>query len=272
MRAMTTVQNPGAIRIGSAKVEVGPNDQNLVDLGTMENVVFEESWTEIRRIGGNVGEISRSIVPSSHVAVVTGDLVEIELENLSTVRGGIDQYTNEAGTKVTGAKQTLNAGAWEYDKLIKIEHQNGDGSEIEVSKVNGSVSGDLTEETDYIITRNDKGEWGILIFEPGVTPDEDQVITITYDYTPLASKTLTSGGAVEISPNVVRMTNLNADDKKFEITVYKAYNSQGIRINLPNYSDENTAVTPIRLEGVRDESRELKDQLFKIVDEQGVLA
>jgi hypothetical protein len=271
MRAMTTVQNPGAIRIGSAKVEVGPDDQNLVDLGTMENVVFEESWTEIRRIGGNVGEISRSIVPSSHVAVVSGDLVEIELENLSIIRGGIDNYTEETGVQVTGAKQTLNAGEWEYDKLIKIEHQNGDGSEITVSEVKGSVSGELTVETDYIITRNDKGEWGILIFEPGEDPEEDQTITITYNYTPLASKTLTSGGAVEISPNVVRLTNYDAQNRKFEITVYKAYNSQGIRINLPNYSDENTAVSPIRLEGVRDESRTLKDQLFKIVDEQGVL-
>lgn len=271
MRAMTEVKCPGAIRIGSAKVEVGPDDQNLVDLGTMENVVFEESWTEIRRIGGNVGEISRSIVPSSHVAVVTGDLVEIELENLSIIRGGIDNYTKETGVQVTGAKQTLNAGAWEYDKLIKIEHQNGDGTMNTVTEVKGSVSGVLEVETDYIITRNDKGEWGILIFEPDTDPEEDQTITITYDYTPLASKTLTSGGATEISPNVVRLTNYDAQNRKFEITVYKAYNSQGIRINLPNYSDENTAVSPIRLEGVRDESRTLKDQLFKIVDEQGVL-
>src|SRR5690554_7207179 len=113
MKAMTTVQNPGAIRIGSAKVEVSDDGNTFVDLGTMENVVFEESWTEIRRIGGNVGEISRSIVPSSHVAVVTGDLVEIELENLSTIRGGIDDYTEETGVKVTDAKQILNPGAWE---------------------------------------------------------------------------------------------------------------------------------------------------------------
>src|SRR5690606_2092045 len=116
MRAMTEVKCPGAIRIGSAKVEVGPDDLSLVDLGTMENVVFEESWTEIRRIGGNVGEISRDIIPGSHVAVVTGDLVEIELKNLSTIRGGIDDYDEETGEKVTGAKQTLNSGEWEYDK------------------------------------------------------------------------------------------------------------------------------------------------------------
>jgi hypothetical protein len=271
MRAMTEVKCPGAIRIGSAKVEVGPDDQNLVDLGTMENVVFEESWTEIRRIGGNVGEISRDIIPGSHVAVVTGDLVEIELENLSIIRGGIDNYTEQAGTIVAGAKQTVNPGTWKYDRLIKLEHQNGDGTKPDVSEVKGSESGVLIADTDYIVTQNEKGEWGVLIFEPDTDPEEDQTITITYDYTPLASKTLSSGGATQIRSNVVRLTNYDAQGKKFEITVYKAYNSQGIRINLPNYNDENTAVSPIRLEGVRDESRSLKDQLFKIVDEQGVL-
>ena len=269
MRAMTEVKCPGAIRIGSAKFEVGNDVDSLVDLGTMENVVFEESWTEIRRIGGNVGEISREI--RDHMAALGGDLVEVELENLSKFRGGIDEYSATPGTKVSGADQVINAGAWAYNKFIKIEHQNSDGSEITVNAVTGGTDGLLAANTDYYVGQNDKGEYGIFVIDSATVTTIDQAITIDYDYTPNASKTLKSGGKTVISPKVVRITNYNANDKKFEITVYKAYNSQGIRISLPNYNDDATAVCPIRLQGVRDESRTLGDQLFIIVDEQGVL-
>ena len=272
MRAMTVPVNPRTIRLGSGKIEVGESVDLLIDLGSMDNVAFTDFWEEAVIIGGNVGEILRQKVPGTHKASVKGDLIEIELKNLHLIRGGVDAYSETTAEKVTGAKQTVNSGEWAYNKLIKIEHQNGDGSEIDVSEVKGSESLVLAAEDEYIITRNDKGEWGVLIFEPAEDGNEDQTITITYDYTPLASKTLTSGGFVKINPRIVRVTNYNAEDKKFEITVYKAFNKRGIEISLPNYNEDRVATTPIELEGICDTAKPLGNQLFKIVDEQGVLA
>jgi hypothetical protein len=91
-----------------------------------------------------------------------------------------------------------------------------------------------------------------------------------YTYTPAASKTLTSGGKLTISPKVVRITNTDANSKVFRITVYKASNAQGITLELVSDDSEDPNVVPIKLEGVLDVTRTAGDQLFEIYDEQGV--
>jgi len=265
----TTVQNSNAIRFGSGKVEVGDTVGSLVDLGAMRNVSFEENWDEVTIESDNAGELY--VEQRNQTAAIAGDLMEVELENLKDLRGGLDSYSTQDGSLVSGATQSVTSGNWDYDKFIKIENQNADGSAITVNSVTASTDGVLTADDDYYLAQNEHGEYGIWIDGAGtLTTTTSQDITIDYDYTPAASQTLKSGGKRTISPKVVRITNVDENGNKFQITIFKAYNQSGITLELPADDDEEPAMTPINLQGRLDEARTAGEQLFEIYDEQGV--
>jgi hypothetical protein len=186
------------------------------------------------------------------------------------LRGGIDQYQTVAAAKVSGVVQTVASGDWAYNKFIKIGNQNGDGSAITVNSVAAGTDGALVANTDYYVGQNDEGQYGIYIIDSAKVTTVNQSLTINYDYTPAASKTLTTGGLTEINPNVVRLTNTNAEGKKFEVTIFKASNTTGINLKLPSDDADDVWATPVTLEGVCDAARLAGAQLLKIVDEQSV--
>jgi hypothetical protein len=262
----TTVQDSRTIRFGSGKVEVGDSVETLVNLGAMNGISFKETWDNIRVSSDNVGEVDVGI--NNHKAAIAGNLVEINLDNLCLLRGGIDLVTNIPGTLVTGATQTVQSGSWAYNKFIKIANQNGNGAPITVTSVAGSVNSALVENTDYYVGQNNAGEYGIFVIDSATITTANQNLTITYNYTPNAAKKFTSGGKNKISPKVVRVTNVNAEGKKFQITIYKAANESGISLELQTDDSGQFATTPINLVGVLDASRTAGDQLFEIYDEQ----
>lgn len=265
----TSVQNSNTIRFGSGKIEVGDDVSSLVNLGAMRGVVFEESWDKVSVMSDNAGEVQADI--RNHEAAISGDLMEVELENLNEIRGGIDNYSTQDGSSVSGETQTVTSGNWSYDKFIKMENQNADGSAITVNSVTGSTDTTLSADDDYYLAQNEREEYGIWIDGDGTNvTTEDQDITIDYDYTPPASQTLTSGGKRTISPKVVQITNIDENGNEFRITVYKATNEEGITLELPADNAEDPAVVPITLTGKYDESKTVGDQLFEIYDEQGV--
>ncbi len=269
----TTVQNSNTIRFGSGKVEVGDDVGSLVNLGAMQGVTFEETWDKIEVMSDNAGVIEAGI--RNHRAAISGDLMEIELENLSELRGGLDNYSTSDGSSVTGETQTESQGDWSFDSFIKLENQNGDGSAItasDVTDVSGGTDGTLSEGDDYFVGQNAQGESGIFMADDSATnlTTESQDITITYDYTPAASQTLKSGGKQSINPKVIRITNEDENGNVFQITIFKATTEEGITIELPSDDAEEPATTPINLQGTLDEDRTVGEQLFEIYDEQGV--
>lgn len=264
----TVIQNSKSFRIGSAKFEVGDSVNQLVDLGGMRNVVFEESWEEVWQDTDNAGEVL--LTTRNHQCRVGGDLLEIDLQKLANLRGNYDDFASVPGTKIEGAEQQVDNGDWSFNKFIRVANQNADGSKITINSVSGSVAGPLTEETDYIIAQNERGEWGIIVFETSTITNEDQALTIDYDYTPASHFRMTSGGRLTINPKVVRLTNTNAQGKKFQITVYKARATQGISITFNADESGELNVVPISLTGRKDVTRATGDQLFEIIDEQGV--
>lgn len=264
----TTVQNGNAIRFGSGKVEVGDDINSLVDLGAMKGVKFEETWDEIEVESDNAGTVT--LGTSNHKASIAGDLMEIELANLAEVRGGIDKYETIPGVLVPNATQTVKAGDWSYDDFIKIENQNGDGTAITVNSVTGATDGALIAGDDYILGKNEKGEYGIFIQDGTTLTAENQDLVVDYDYTPNKAVKLSSGGKTTINPKVVRITNVNELGKKFQITIFKARNSQGISIELKSDESGEVATTPLNLTGELDANRDPGAQLFEIYDEQSV--
>lgn len=262
----TTVQESRAIRFGSGMVEVGDSLATMVDLGAMRDVMFEETWEKVRVMSDNAGEIAVGI--RNHRAAVQGNLMEINLENLHLIRGGLDKYSTEAGTLVSDARQTIAAGDWTFGRFIKIEHQNYDKDEITINSVTGN-STTYVADTDYMLVQDGAGNWGVIVLDTATT-DEDHHLTIDYDYTPAAKKVFSSGGKISIEPRIVRITNTNEEGKEFRITVFAAETENGISIDLPGDEEEDPAMTEIRLEGTCDESRPAGEQLFMIEDFQTV--
>lgn len=266
--AQTTVQKSNAIRFGSARFEVGADIGSLVNLGVMRGIAFEEAWDEVIVKTDNGGELPSRV--KNHIAKLSGDLMELDLANLNTIRGGLDNMTAVAGTLVSGFSQVVAAGSWAFDKFIPFTGQNATGAKITPTSVTASVAGLLAINTNYSIVQNASGVWGIAIKSASPLTVLTDSITIVYNYTPAASNSLASGGKTAITPNVVKVTNTNAAGKELSITLFKASNSEGIKIEFPADDDDDPAMIPIVMRGSCDVSRSVGEQLFIITDAQNL--
>jgi len=269
MPRQTVVQNSNAIRFGSGLFEVDDGLGGWIDLGAMRGIQFEESWDEIRVMSDNAGPVTVGI--RNHRAALVGNLMEIELSNLAKLRGGLDDYSTEDGSQVTGEDQAILQGSWGFETFVELSGQMHDGTAPNVTAVVGSENGALAAGNDYNIVKNAAGKWGIVLHEDGITLDtESQNITVTSTYTPAAKKVFESGGRTTITPVAVRVTNTNEAGKIFRITIYKASSEEGIAIELPGDEDEDPAMVPIRMAGDMDTTKDVGKRLFKIEDEQSV--
>jgi len=261
----TTTQKSNTIRFGSAKIEVGATVDTLVNLGTAQNVEFKESYTPIVLKPDNAPEITVGV--REHYATATFDLWEVDLSNLNLIRGGIDTYSTVAGTQtsVTDELVTLTG-----TNLIRLKNKNGDGTEVASITVKGSDNGATTRNTDYIIGVDSAGWTVIGRVSTSLNISDGETVKVSYTYTPSASVKLSSGGKNTINPRVVRLTNTNTAGKKFQITIYAAKNQSGIELKLPGDDSEDPLAVPIELKGIIDPTRTAGDQLFEILDEQGV--
>jgi len=264
MGRQTTVQEKNAIRFGSGKFEVKPEGGEYINLGAMREIEFEETWEKVRVMSDNAGAIVLGI--RNHQAALKGQMMEINLEKLKDLRGGLDTYETQAGTKETDVDQAVQAGSWSFGKFIKIENQNHDLGEITITTVKGN-STTYTADTEYSKVQDASGNWGIIVIDGENDADEAHALTINYEYTPAAHKSIQSGHTMSINPVAVRVVNTNEDDKEFIIEVFKATTEDGITLSLPADDDEDPAMVPINLMGEVDTAGET-NRLFKIYDYQ----
>lgn len=266
MPRQTTVQESRSIRFGSGKFEVyDENGSGWVDLGAMRDIQFEELWERVRVMSDNAGAVSVGI--REHRAALQGNMMELNLENLHLIRGGLDEYSTEAGGTET-TDQEVSKNDWSFDKFIKLKNQNPDKSEITINEVKGNDTAYTEVDGDYIKVQDAAGNWGIIVLEDGVNTDAEHNLTIEYEYTETAKKIFESGGRISINPRAVRVTNYDEENKMFRITVHKAEIEEGINIEFPASDEEDPAMTEIRLEGEVDQTKDVGKQLFKIEDEQ----
>ncbi len=96
MVTQTSVQNAETIQFGSGKFEYSKDGGiNWIDLGAMRNIVFTESWDEVEVMSDNAGVVKQGI--KNQIATITGDLMELDLEKIDALRGGIDIFTPDPG-------------------------------------------------------------------------------------------------------------------------------------------------------------------------------
>ncbi len=264
--SQTTVQRQNAIRFGSAKFEIGDSLAALTNIGALRNVKAVESWEEVLVESGNAGVLLKKI--RNQKLTLSADYLEPDMQVLNIIRGGIDNYSTVAGTPVSGYSQVVASGTWNYEKFIPFDKQNGSGAKITPTSVTGSVDGALVLDTDYFLVKSPVGAWGLYIIDSATLTTEVQDITIVYDYTPAASKKLSSGGKFTIDSKVIRLTNTNEAGKELRIVVYNAYNSKALELNFPDDNSEDVMVVPVSLIAEVDASRTGGDQLYEITDEQ----
>lgn len=248
--------------LGSGDVLIGDDVTSLVSLGAANSIKFEESFEKIEMEIDNAGKIDYGI--KNQEAIVSGEFLEIDLERLADARGGIDTYSTTAGVLVSGAEQEVSSGDWGFDNFIELENQNYDESEPTVNSVTGSVDGAGAADDYDVVCVN--GKWGIVPKDGTNFEYEDQDLTINYDYTPAASKSLSSGGKVSIDPKVVRILHTDEDGNTFSVTLYSAKIQEGMTLEFPSDNADEAMAVPFSFKGTCDTSRTVGDQLFVIED------
>lgn len=252
----TTIQKDEAIKKGSVRVLIGDDFDSLVDVGALRNPVMT-SLVENQNIEfDNVTEMKK-FVKGKRVQF-TFDLAEINLTHLATLDSGLVTLETTEGSEVTGEEQVVNSGDWGYNNFIKLENQNGDGSQPNVNSVSGGTDGELTADTDYYVGKDSQGNWGIFVVDSTDVTTESQSITINYDYTPNASKKLTFGSSGTKVRKVMRVVNIDENEKEFRIDIEEGTNFTPYALDFAGDDEEDVAVLPIQFEG----------EVKEIVDEQ----
>jgi len=243
-------------------MEVGATVGALVDVGALRDAVYEETFDEITVTTDNAGDLERGI--RNHMASISGTWLEINLDNLAKVYSGVHAVTPADTTPVavTDEECTLDLTDW-----VALEHKNGAGTEVASITVTTSLAGATVRNTDYVIGVNAAGFTCIARIAGGLFGDGD-VALVDYTYTPLASRTYVGGGLTSFTPQVVRFTNYDVDDKEFRITIWKGTPSIGIKIEFQSDDAEDPAGVPIKITGKLDVSKTSGEQLFEIYDTQ----
>lgn len=261
----TAAQNSASIRFGSAKVEVGATVGSLVNLGLATGIEFTEESEQIVLKPDNAPEIVVGV--KNHTATVKFEMWELDLANLNLIRGGIDTYaaTDTTPVAVTAEAHTLTGVAG-----VRLNYKNGDNSIVTISAATDTAGTTAVANTDYVAYVDSAGYTCVARVAASTVITSGDGIKVTYTYTPLSAKTLSTGGLNTIAARVVRLTNTNGAGKVFRITVYAAKNSGGINLQLPADDADDPLKPTIELRGVVDTTRTAGDQLFEIYDEQGV--
>jgi len=264
----TTVQKSGAIKLGSALMEVGDSIGSLQNLGAMRGIAVTETFDKIEVESDNAGVI-KEYIKNQRVGI-TGSLIEIDLEMLDEIRGGIDTYAPIAAAP---ADPTTDEKVILPDTdLVRLLHKMGDGTEVTAIVVTDQQATPVTFvlNTDYVVGVDSAGYTCLARIVGGDSDDNEEGL-VDYQYTPNASKKLTSGGKKTILPKVVRLTNKDQNSKMFRITIYFASIEEGITFEFPSDEAEDVMVAPINLVGKVDVDRTIGDQLYEIIDEQSIV-
>lgn len=265
-----TSANPNVFVFGSGKLEVGDTVGSLQCLGALRGAVFTETWDEIKIETDNAG-IPITKIKNQKASLKQG-LLEIDLAKFYAVRGGLDLYDTVAAAKVDDHDQTVASGAWLYNKFIECEYQNSDLSVLQIdaqgyADISGSVDGVLVNVTDFDMVKDaGTGKWGVIIKDSATLTTEAQVLTVSFDYTPVASRTLTSGGKYIIDEKVIRLTHTDENAKELRLTIYKAAIAGGLELTFPSDDSDDVMEVPFEMSGVLDVDRSDGDQLYEIYD------
>jgi len=263
--AQTTVANVNAIKLGSAKMEVGLDVGSLQDLGAMTGLKFVETLTDYTIDSDNAGQVAVGV--SGQTIAITGTWLEPDMTKLNIARGGIDTYATVTGASTPVVDELVTVVGSIGTRVLNRDATGALPTAITVKHTTGSPTYVLG--TDYY-TGQDASGYLVIIRKVGGAITDGQILKVGYTYTAATAKTLKTGGKRAMAYRVVKLTNTNSAGKVFSVLFYKARIKKGIELTYK--SDEATEANgmPIEIEAVKDVTRTAGDQLCYIYDEQGV--
>ena len=272
-RAQTTPQLLNSVTMGSAKIEMRAYGSTgaYTDLGLASGIEFTETLTPAELKADNASPIMVDL--EEHSVTLKFDMLEQDLTKIYALRGGsggLDTYDSQAAEAVTVTDEphTLTG-----TQMVALDYANGDGSEVGSIIVTDASSNAAVRNTDYVITIGSDGKTYIGRVAASTVISSGEGVLVDYSYTPLANKSLSSGGKSTIGYLEVKLTNLkniSGTDKAKTITVYKVQVQSGLDYKFPAGDSTDPLSYPVELKGYDDATRTAGDQLYKIVDEQGV--
>ncbi len=266
MTFQTSVQNPAAIRLGSCKLEVEDHPgafASMTDVGILKGAKLTVNRESITIQPDNAPEVDVSDQITG--AEVTATLHEWTLATLEKL--GLGTVTTVTTTPVSGKVLNVASGAWNYSTFIPVTDQPS----ASIASVVGSTNPALVVGTDYHVITDDEGVTGIVVLDSGTVSTAAQVLTITYGYTPIASKTIKLGGQGSTPKYIaVQMTNTNAAGKKYRYRLFKVKLSSNFEHTFTADSGGEPAGIPIVLTARPDPSIADDENVIQIYDEQAV--
>jgi len=271
-RAQTTAQLENAITFGSAKVEIRAYGSTgaFTDLGIGTGIEVDETVTPATLDPDNASKMVIDL--AEHSIGFKMNLWELDFAKIYALRGGssgLDTYGTQAAAPVSiTTEQHVLTGTG----FVPLNFKNGDNSEVGSIVVVDSTDQACARNTDYIIGIDGNG-WTSIARVAGGKITDGEIAKVSYSYTPLASKTWSTGGKSSIGYLELKLTNvrfIGSSDKTKIVTIYKAQVSSGLKLKFPAAKDSTPLEYPLEMIAYDDATRTAGDQLCSVVDQQGV--
>lgn len=250
-------------------VRVGDAVGSMTALGEIEGESSIAVAYDRQQVVSSTGTTVKDFVKNM-TATASFNLMQLYLPNVQKLMDGVATVSQVTGTLVSGAEQVIASG-WTANQLIRIEGQNGSGAAPTINSVSGSSSGAGAADDDYTLVKGTDGLWYIALRTDGTaTFATSEAVTVDYDYTPAASRSLKMGSkSAELNPKIVEIEK-TIGGKIFRVRLWSAVNVNGITIAFPPSDNDSVATIPMELQGTIDTSRSDGEQLLDIYDEIGV--
>ena len=185
-----------------------------LDVGAISATIAQIDLSNVTEFNADNRGTLKSFVDV--ITNVTANLFEVhDTELLDTICTGT--RTIVPWTLVPNASQTVTSGNWIYNKFIKIENQNGNGSAIVVNSITATTDGLLVADTDYYIGTNASGDYGVFVIDSATVTTEAQDLVIDYNYTPSASSTFSYvNGTTKVKELYVELESIRPDGTIWE--------------------------------------------------------
>ena len=224
------------------------------------------SWLDVSFLVAQLKFANAKLPPRKKLDEVKfkAEIVELYLDNLAKI-DWIWDLTNTAWTPVTITDESYWE-VWTAYLPIKLKNKNWDNSIITLTTVKAWWSTvTWTSYTTYIWDWTNWEIWATYLVFKSIQTWE---ITMTYDYTPNTTKTLTYEDLLKaLTLYEVVFENTDENGKKFGIKIYKGYASSNLAFDFPEDDDlESTATIPVEFVWYPDDN----NKVFEIFDEQSV--
>lgn len=241
-----TTETTSQVLTGAVKIEVATASTfaGAVDVGAVNGAKLTEDLKIATYENDNA--VDRDVV-SDQTGMIEFEQIQAFNEAARVImRGTLDTVENVPGAPVTNATQVI-APTWVENQFYAFVYENSSGAvpTIDAGGVVQSPATALTKNTDYYITKNEHGKWGIILVS-NATTDPSLSITITMDYTPAASVNYFTGGKSALTSFYMRLINTDENGKIATWTmlgpctinsgdemVFKKYNADDPRVPIP---------------------------------------